>query len=37
MRRERITYPGADNHVMNSGYDGNAIFAGNKNKVPAKT
>ncbi len=32
MRRERITYPGAYHHVMNRGYDGNRIFAGNKNK-----
>jgi hypothetical protein len=37
MRRERINYPGADNHVMNRGYDGSDIFAGNKNKCPAKT
>ena len=28
----RITYPGAYHHVMNRGYDGNRIFAGNKNK-----
>jgi REP element-mobilizing transposase RayT len=27
MRRVRITYPGAYHHVMNRGYDGNAIFA----------
>jgi len=32
MRRERITYTGAYHHVMNRGYDGNDIFAGNKNK-----
>jgi putative transposase len=33
MRRERITYPGAYQHVMNRGYDGNDIFSGNKNKA----
>jgi REP element-mobilizing transposase RayT len=32
MRRERITYIGAYHHVMNRGYDGNDIFAGNKHK-----
>jgi len=32
MRRERITYEGAYHHVMNRGYDGNDIFAGNKHK-----
>jgi REP element-mobilizing transposase RayT len=32
MRRERITYTGAYHHVMNRGYGGNDIFAGNKNK-----
>lgn len=32
MRRERITYTGAYHHVMNRGYDGNDIFAGNKHK-----
>ncbi|UCH92233.1 MAG: transposase [Candidatus Aminicenantes bacterium] len=32
MRRERITYTGAYHHVMNRGYDGNDIFAGNKDK-----
>jgi len=33
MKRVRITYPGAFHHVMNRGYDGNAIFTGNKNKA----
>ena len=33
MKRVRITYPGAYHHVMNRGYDGNAIFAGDKNKA----
>jgi hypothetical protein len=32
MRRERITYIGAYHHVMNRGYDGNDIFAGNRHK-----
>jgi hypothetical protein len=32
MRRERITYTGAYHHVMNRGYDGNDIFAGNRHK-----
>lgn len=32
MRRVRITYPGAYHHVMNRGYDGNPIFAGNVTK-----
>jgi REP element-mobilizing transposase RayT len=32
MRRERITYIGAYHHVMNRGYDGNDIFAGNSHK-----
>jgi len=32
MRRERITYPGAYHHVMNKGYDGNAIFAESRYK-----
>jgi len=30
--RIRITYPGAYHHVMNRGYDGNAIFSRHKNK-----
>jgi hypothetical protein len=29
MRKERITYIGAYHHVMNRGYNGNDIFAGN--------
>jgi hypothetical protein len=33
MKRVRITYPGAYHHTMNRGYDGNDIFAGNKNKA----
>jgi hypothetical protein len=33
MKRVRITYPGAFHHAMNRGYDGNDIFAGNKNKA----
>jgi len=32
MRRERMTYIGAYHHVMNRGYDGNDIFAGNRHK-----
>jgi len=32
MRRVRITYTGAYHHVMNRGYDGNPIFAGNVTK-----
>ena len=32
MRRVRITYSGAYHHVMNRGYDGNPIFAGNVTK-----
>ncbi len=32
MRRVRITYPGAYHHVMNRGYDGNAIFTGTVTK-----
>ena len=30
--RMRITYQGAYHHVMNRGYDGNAIFSGHKSK-----
>ena len=33
MKRVRITYSGAFHHAMNRGYDGNDIFAGNKNKA----
>ena len=33
MKRVRITYSGAFHHFMNRGYDGNDIFAGNKNKA----
>jgi REP element-mobilizing transposase RayT len=33
MKRIRITYPGAFHHVMNRGYNGNDIFAGNKHKA----
>jgi hypothetical protein len=32
VRRERITYIGAYHHVMNRGYDGKDIFAGNSHK-----
>jgi REP element-mobilizing transposase RayT len=33
MKRVRITYPGAFHHVMNRGYGGNDIFAGNIKKT----
>ena len=33
MKRVRITYPGAFHHDMNRGYEGNDIFAGNKNEA----
>lgn len=32
MKRERVTYEGAYQHVMNRGYDGTDIFAGNRHK-----
>ncbi|MCP4221612.1 MAG: hypothetical protein GY765_43710 [bacterium] len=32
MKRERITYPGAYHHIMNRGYDGNAILETAENK-----
>ena len=32
MKRVRITYQGAYHHAMSRGYNGNDIFAGNKNK-----